>query len=74
LQSTVAIPMLSTAANAADLDMAPASEPMPAYDCTGFYIGAAAGWLGGKSKSRLEFLADGEIIEEALARSWGRKY
>jgi outer membrane immunogenic protein len=75
LLSTVAIAMLSTAASAADLDMAPAPEPMPAYDWTGFYIGAAVGWLGGKTKSRAGLYQDGELLDiyDDFDGRWGRK-
>lgn len=71
LLSTVAIAMLSTAASAADLDMAPAPEAMPMYDWTGFYIGASVGWLGGKTKSRYAYEID-DLPVDPFISEWRR--
>jgi outer membrane immunogenic protein len=72
LLSTAAVFALSSAVNAADLDIAPAPEPMPMYDWSGFYIGGAAGWIGAKSKSRLGVEVDGYDDFFGLSNGWGR--
>ena len=56
LLSTAAVFALSSAVSAADLDMAPAPEPMPMYDWSGFYVGASVAGSVARPKAALASL------------------
>ncbi len=72
LLSTAAVFALSSAVSAADLDMAPAPEPMPMYDWSGFYVGASVGWIGGKTKSRVGITDIDSNNFFSVSDGWGR--